>query len=227
MAAMRRNEHLIISGFEIDFQKGGVKHLNLRVRKDGTIHISAPYRTSMRDVERFINDNRDWIIARMSVADDTVHPYTDGSITYILGRPYTLHILSGDRDGFSIGDDDIYLTISSEDVEGAVREMHRSVMKEVAPPLLNMWSSVTGLQYDEFRIRYMSTRWGTCNHRERRIWLSTRLAERPPECIEYVVLHEICHLRYADHGAGFKGMLDMYMPDWKRRKKVLNTPLYR
>ena len=75
----------------------------------------------------------------------------------------------------------------------------------------------------EFRTKYMRTKWGTCNTREKRIWLSTKLAEKSPECIEYVVLHEICHLRYADHGPGFKAMLDAYMPDWKERRRRLNA----
>ena len=69
----------------------------------------------------------------------------------------------------------------------------------------------------------MTSRWGTCNTKTKKIWLSTNLAKRPIECIEYVVLHELVHTVVPNHGPDFKALLNKYMPDWKRRKELLNS----
>jgi hypothetical protein len=68
----------------------------------------------------------------------------------------------------------------------------------------------------------MKTRWGSCNSKAGRIWINLQMAEKPPECLEYVVLHEIIHLKIHNHGREFKNMLDRYMPYWREIRKHLN-----
>ena len=103
-----------------------------------------------------------------------------------------------------------------------MREWYRSILKGVLPELFAKWETLTGMHCSEYRTRYMRTKWGTCNCRTKVIWMSVRLAEKPVECIEYVVLHELTHTVVPDHGEKFKAVLYRYMPDWKERRRLLN-----
>ncbi|MDR3052051.1 MAG: M48 family metallopeptidase [Oscillospiraceae bacterium] len=84
------------------------------------------------------------------------------------------------------------------------------------------WEGITGLRCAEWRIKNMKTRWGSCNTRARRIWLNLQLVKRPPECLAYVILHELIHLVEHNHGPRFYAQVARYMPDWRVCKQRLD-----
>ena len=88
--------------------------------------------------------------------------------------------------------------------------------------LLPKWESITGLYADSWHIRNMTSRWGSCNILKKRMCFNLQLAARPNDCLEYVILHELAHLKEAGHGPKFKAILDFYMPDWRDVRKKLN-----
>ena len=212
---------MIISGLDIDLYRRNTNRMHLRVRTDGSVYLSAPRWVSDGEIERFVDENREWILGNVRRMQERNIDYRDGSQVTILGEVCTLHVIGSEKPYVRRDGNDIYV-FTPDDVGGVLKEYYRSKVKDVAPRYLDRWSSVTGLRYTEFRTKTMKTRWGTCNPRDGRIWLNTRLAEKPVDCIEYVVLHEICHLRYPDHGKGFRDMMDAYMPDWRERRKRLN-----
>ncbi|MBP3544306.1 MAG: M48 family metallopeptidase, partial [Lachnospiraceae bacterium] len=75
----------------------------------------------------------------------------------------------------------------------------------------------------EWRIKNMRTRWGTCNVVDKRIWLNLQLAKKPPECLEYVITHELVHLYERNHSRKFWGYMDRFYPDWREARKKLNA----
>ena len=83
------------------------------------------------------------------------------------------------------------------------------------------WEPVLGVQAAKWQLRKMKTRWGSCSVESGNIRINIYLAKKPEECLEYVVLHELCHLLEANHGPGFHQLLDKYMPDWRERKQIL------
>ncbi len=99
----------------------------------------------------------------------------------------------------------------------------RRELRQAIPPLLAKWQPVIGVEARAWGIRRMKTRWGSCNVVAKRIWLNLELANRPPECLEYVVVHELVHLLERRHNARFYGFMDLYLPDWKALRKVLNS----
>ena len=101
-------------------------------------------------------------------------------------------------------------------------ESDREVLRELIDIILPKWERVTGLSCSAWQIRDMKTRWGTCNTQTGKIWFSLQLARQPIECIEYVVLHELIHLKIPGHGKDFKDMLDLYMPEWRDRRREMN-----
>src|SRR5216117_3474716 len=88
------------------------------------------------------------------------------------------------------------------------------------------WQRMTGVTVSEWGIRRMKTRWGTCNARARRIWLNLELAKKPPSCLEYILVHEMIHLRERHHNARFRELMDNVMPQWRVWRDILNrSPL--
>ena len=107
--------------------------------------------------------------------------------------------------------------------EAAMRAWHGHVLLAAARPLIERWERALGVHANEVRVRDMRTRWGSCSGTPKRVWLSTRLAKKPRECLDYVVLHELTHLLVMDHGDAFAAVMDKHMPDWRRRRAALNA----
>lgn len=84
------------------------------------------------------------------------------------------------------------------------------------------WEKITGLKCSSWQSEYMTTKWGSCNTATRKIWLNLQLAKKPIECLEYVILHELAHLKVKNHGAEFVAILEQYMPNWRERRQDLN-----
>ena len=86
---------------------------------------------------------------------------------------------------------------------------------------LEKWCKITGFYPTKVRFKNMTSRWGSCNSKTRSINFAMQLVDTPDDFIEYVVLHELCHITVPNHGPEFKALLDRYMPDWKDRKKMV------
>ncbi len=103
-----------------------------------------------------------------------------------------------------------------------LRGWYRGQLQAVAQEFVPWWEQRTGLRCSSWSQRWMTSRWGTCNTRSGHILLNTQLAKHPLESLDYVVLHEICHLRVPNHGPAFHALLDRHMPDWRARRRALN-----
>lgn len=101
-------------------------------------------------------------------------------------------------------------------------EQWRTVVKACVPPLVAEWERILGVRVQKLDYRNMKSRWGSCRPQTGRVCINIRLALYPPECLEYVVVHELCHMLEPNHGAGFKALITKVMPDWKRRERILN-----
>ena len=108
--------------------------------------------------------------------------------------------------------------------EGASKEQvreWRKVVEACVPPLVAAWEPILGVHAGKLAYRNMKTRWGSCQPSTGRICINVRLALYPPECLEYVVVHELCHLLVSGHGPAFHQLMDRVMPDWKKRRAKL------
>lgn len=97
----------------------------------------------------------------------------------------------------------------------------RAVVEACVPPLVEQWARILDVHPKKIAYRNMKSRWGSCQPETGRICFNIRLALYPPECLEYVVVHELCHFLEANHGPGFHALMDRVMPDWPERKKKL------
>lgn len=111
--------------------------------------------------------------------------------------------------------------------EGREREAKkqecRMRLEKILPRVIQECEQKVGVHAEEWRLRDMKTRWGTCNVEKKRIWLNVWLAEYPEECLEYVVTHELVHLLERGHNGIFYGYMDVFYPWWKDVKTRLNS----
>lgn len=98
---------------------------------------------------------------------------------------------------------------------------YRQQLAAVIPSLFAKWQPIVGVTANEIRLKKMHTRWGSCNTRARRIWVSIYLPAYPIECTEYVIVHELCHLHHANHSAAFWQTVTTAMPDYQRWHSML------
>lgn len=105
--------------------------------------------------------------------------------------------------------------------ERLIRELYRKVMEPEAERTLTFWSGKTGLRFSSWHSRFMKSRWGSLSVQKNRVCLNTRLAEKPEICLVYIALHEIAHVKEANHGPAFKAILSRYMPSWRYAVKLL------
>lgn len=101
-------------------------------------------------------------------------------------------------------------------------EWYRHRLREAAEPLMARWEKLIGVKANKLYVQRMKTRWGSCNHRSKAVRLNSELAKKPPDCLEYIVVHELIHLIEPTHNRRFSQLLERYMPDWQHRRDVLN-----
>ena len=98
---------------------------------------------------------------------------------------------------------------------------YRQQLSDVMPSLFEKWQPIVGTYANEIRVKKMHTRWGSCNTRAKRIWLSVYLPAYPIECTEYVIVHELCHLHHANHSRVFWQTVATAMPDYQQWHNIL------
>ncbi len=221
-----------VGGLQVEVTRKAMKNLRLRVLPEGRICVSAPWLTSQRQIAAFVERNRDWIEAQLKKQESRPVPaareYITGESLSLWGREYPLRLEPcGRGGGVELIDGEAVLRVpegsDAEKRESVVFQWYREELARAAAMRLPLWEQAAGLYCGSWQIKRMKTRWGSCNTRAKRIWLSLYLARTPDACLDYVILHELAHLRYADHGAGFKAFLDGLMPDWRERRKLLRA----
>lgn len=110
--------------------------------------------------------------------------------------------------------------------ERVIMEWYRNRLKELIPPLISKWEPVMGVKVNEFGVKMMKTRWGTCNPSARRIWVNLELAKKSPICLEYIVVHEMVHLLERTHNERFTAYMDRFIPNWRAVKAELNEIIF-
>lgn len=102
-------------------------------------------------------------------------------------------------------------------------ERDKEALSEILPGVFDRYERLMGVRCSRWRLRRMVSRWGSCNVRTGVITINTELAHLPRECLESVVVHELCHLRVSGHNAEFYALMDTYYPQWRAARKILNA----
>lgn len=221
-----------MNGFTVHLIRKRIKNLNLRIDRFGEVKLSAPMRFPIDLIHRFLHDKREWIETHRSRLQDRkeVLPpsLVTGEMHYFQGSPYELVVFHDAKQSrLFIENNQLHLylkpdaTFSQKNV--LLQSWYRQEMKSQVPELIKKWEIIIGVQANEWGIKSMKTRWGSCNTIKKRIWLNLNLIQKPQMCLEYVIVHELVHLLEASHNKRFYALMTQFMPDWRVWKEKLSV----
>lgn len=228
---------ITVSGIAVEVVRKDIKNLHLGVYPpNGRVRVAAPLVVSDEAVRLAVIDKLAWI--RRQKARFAEQPrqsereMLNGESHYFLGKRYRLRVHEQDAPArvalHGIASLDLFVRpgSSAEQRESVLLRWHREQLKALTPPLLEKWQSVLGVQITAWGIKKMKTKWGSCNVEARRVWLNLELAKKPPQCLEYIVVHELAHLLERHHNERFTALMDGFLPNWRNSRDCLNqSPL--
>jgi len=228
------NHSIKVGRLKIDIVRKDIKNLHLAVYPpNGRIRIAVPLHISDDNVRLAIIKRLPWIKRQQKKLSDqprqSVRRFVTGESHYYQGRRFRLYVdKSGNGCGVEIKNSKsitLYAkTDSSEEQRRHIMtEWYRMELKKILPPLIDKWQTVIGVELNDWRIKRMKTKWGSCNPAVGRIWLNLELAKKPITCLEYIIAHELVHLHEPTHNQVFINLMNKFMPNWRLYRDKLNS----
>lgn len=224
---------LEVSGIPVRITKKGIKNMHLSVKPpDGHVEVSAPQHLSDESIAMFIRTRIGWIKKQQEKyrvqPRQTVREFVSGETLYVWGKQYFLQVEYSNRgNSMELVGDKAILTVRKESTSQQrgkyVNEWYREMLKAEIEKRLPKWENLSDLHCSGWQTKYMTTKWGTCNTNTGKIWINLQMAKKPFECLDYVLLHELIHLRFRKHDDQFTSSMDFYMPYWRETRKILNS----
>jgi len=221
-----------VGNLTIEVVKKDIKNMHLRVYPpDGRVRVTSPRRLDDDTIRQFILTKLGWIEkARAKICArprQTPRQYISGETHYYKGDRYLLNTIYHAAAPKVVMSDrtlNLYVRHGSilEQREQVLISWYRQQLKTEIPKLIAKWEQVIGVKTNDWGVKKMKTRWGTCNTQAKRIWLNLELIKQPSHCLEYVVVHELVHLLERNHGDRFQAYLSEFMPGWRVYEDELN-----
>ncbi|STX27843.1 zinc metalloprotease [Legionella beliardensis] len=223
-----------IEGFQVELTRKPVKYINLRITSQGSIKVSAPKRSSLTNISKFVKDKSSWIKSHQERLKDqeillNMHARADEN-HFFLGDRYKLIIKESDiKKGITLNKSFMHCfapaNASLHETQAILHHWYRKQMETLLPALIKKWEPIIGVRVLEYGIKTMKTRWGSCNTVAKRIWINLHLIQKPLICLEYVLVHEMVHLLEPSHNKRFHSLMTKFMPKWPEYRLLLNTKL--
>ncbi|MCH5253069.1 MAG: M48 family metallopeptidase [Lachnospiraceae bacterium] len=221
-------------GVAVYLTRKKIKNLYIRIKEpDARVMVSVPLRTSRKAIAAFLEGHWSWICEKRSEILENQKPpepekqYLSGERHLLWGIPYELITERSLKKPLTeLRENAIYMRVTAHSTKVERKKQldswYRQRLEERLAELIPTCEEIVGKHALEWRFRRMKTRWGTCNIQKKRICLNIQLAEKPPECLEYVVIHELTHLHEPGHNKRFWGLMDVFCTDWREKKRKLN-----
>lgn len=217
-----------------------VKNINLRVNADLEVSISANEDVPLEYIENFVKSKAKWIDKHLNYYKKTKDiaqgkkEYVNGESFRYLGKQYRLKVFKSSEEKVKYFRGYIHLyTKDLNDfkkkenlMENWYKARSRIIFKESLDKMYKL-VRIYNIDYPILDIRKMKSRWGTCYPGKNKIIINRTLIKAPKDCIDYVVLHELLHFKHRNHKNGFYRLLDILMPDWREKKKILDEVIIR
>jgi predicted metal-dependent hydrolase len=227
------NAYLTVRGIDVDVIYKDIKNLHIGVYPPlGRVRVAAPRRLDDEHVRLAVIQRLSWIKRRRqqlrSAERQSERQMVTGESHYVWGVRHRLKVIERPgRAHFEAAGERLLLYVPPDTDPAARRELlqrwHREQLRQRIPPLLEKWQPIIGRPVPRWSIRRMKTKWGSCNRETGHIWFNLELATKHPDCLEYIVVHEMAHLHERSHGARFTELMDRYLPDWRARRDRLNS----
>ncbi len=230
-----KKTQLFLSDIPVSVTRKPIKNLHLRlVPPAGQVAVSAPMHLTDAQIKTSLQPRLAWIKEKQAALAQrpVVQPKTwvSGEQHAYLGNVYRLVVIESEKSRSSVTVDALQNQLVMQVPRGATLEhkakamahFYRMTLKQLIPELLAKWQPTMGVEALDWGVKDMKTRWGTCNTRDKRVWLSLMLAKMPVECIEYVMVHELVHLLERNHTPRFHALMTQFLPNWPELQQQLN-----
>lgn len=210
------------------------KTIKLSIKNDLNVEVVAPLRTSKKYIKQLIENKRHWIKfhrdrMKKNINVPNLRKYEDGEKFFIMGKPYNLRVIQSDHDRIAVFQGDIFMYTRKKDdinykqrhMEKWYKEMACEKLKKIYDDVCNKFTVIYN-EKPELHFRKMKARWGSYSPIDNKILLNSQLVKVPEVCVEYVIVHELCHVRYRNHKREFYDFMESFLPEWKIRREELN-----
>lgn len=226
-------EQLTISNIDIDVVRKNIKNIHLAVYPPtGRVRIAAPLATNEDTIRLFIISKLAWIRRHQRTFKGQeripLRVYKQRESHYFQGKRYLLNIIEKDalpkvalRTKTYI---DLYVRPNTPAVKRheVMTEWYRDELKKLIPAVIAKWETILSVRVNDWQVKQMKTKWGSCNIEQKRIWINLELAKKPEQCLEYIIVHEMVHLLERNHNDRFLYYMDTFLPNWNQLRTELN-----
>lgn len=223
-----------IDGLEIEVERKPIKNMHLSVYPpDGRVHLSVPDYLSEADARSYVVSKWEWIRRQQdeiaAQARQTTREYVSGENHYFFGVRYRLRVVytTSGANGIEVCGDSMTMRVrKGSTVERRAElmiEWYREQLKAFIGPLVERWAEKLEEPNVSWQVKEMKTMWGSCGVKRRALLFNLELARVPKECIEYVVVHELTHLKVENHNKLFEALMTQRLPGWRNLREQLNA----
>lgn len=216
----------------VDVVQKDIKNIHLSVYPPtGKVRISAPLRMDLDTIRVFAISKLGWIKQQQrricAQERETPREYLNRESHYLWGKRYLLEVVEKDAGPeVELKHSKMVLRVrpgaSDEKKQDIIEEWYRGQLKIAVLPLIAKWEPLIGVKVEGFLVRKLKTKWGSCSPGPKTIRFNTELAKKPPECLEYITVHEMVHLLEPTHNRRFVALMDQFMPKWQFYRDTLN-----
>lgn len=218
--------YISFDGIEIEVIQKKIKHMYLHVKAPkGEVQIRVPHTMKERDILSFIDSKKEWLHKKrqqiISLPQPIDYKYVDDEEHYYNGIAHRLQLLiTKKKQGVErIANNVLLLKLKEKNSlasrERVLNQWYKEQLYQQVKHYVAIWEPIMGVKVEHIGIKKMKTKWGTCNITNKKIWLNLKLAKKSPQCVEYVVVHEMVHLLERYHNKRFKSLMTQYIPEWK------------
>lgn len=226
------SERMTLGGLTVEVAKKDIKNVHLSVHPpEGKVRVAAPHHIRMDTLRVYVISRLGWIKEqqrKFRMQDrEPARDYSTRESHFVWGKRYLLKVMERDFPpavdlkprGLVLG---IRPGTGKEGRQAILEKWYRDLIRAAVQPLLLKWERILGVQSGLLRVQRMRTRWGSCNPVSKSILLNSELAKKQPECLEYILVHELIHLLEPTHNARFQDLMDRHMPHWRHHRQELN-----
>ena len=225
---------LVMADLEVQTVRKNIKNIHIGVYPpNGRVRVAAPLRTTDETIRLIVISKIPWIRTQRDKFTrqerETHREYVAGESHYFMGHRYLLNIVQGPYKGSvqlnGMKRMDMYVNphLNNQDRARIMERFYRIELSRSLDSLVQKWEGKLGVHANEIRIKKMKTKWGSANIKAKRIWFNLELVKKSPNCISYVIVHELTHLIEKNHNKRFKGIIESVMPQWRQYRDELNS----
>lgn len=220
-----------VKGLTVQVNRKNIKNLHLSVMpSNGWVRVSSPLDIDDETIRLFVISKYAWILQKQKQFQnqqrESKREYVSGESHYLFGNRYVLLVEKSNLYEIKVKGKNILFKVKQNSTltqrEHYFHEWYRSLLKEKIALYIQKWSEILKVSPSNWQIKKMITQWGSCGYAKKTLLFNLSLAKKSPECIEYVVVHEMCHLIHKTHSKEFYELLSKYAPFWREIQKTLN-----